>query len=78
MPVAAIALIIQGIQAAIAAAPSVAAVVTAAKNLISELANAKVITVDQQNLIHQHVDNYAAMVNAGLIPPAWQVQPDPQ
>ena len=77
MSPAVIALIIQGIQAAIAAAPQIIEVVTAAKNFISSLTSAKAISVQQQNLIHAHIDAYAALVAQGIIPQAWQVQPDP-
>lgn len=74
---AALPVILQGILAAIQAAPQVAEIVTAAKNMISALFTAKVITTDQQTALHTWVDNQVALAASGIVPPAWQVQPDP-
>jgi hypothetical protein len=70
--------ILEGIKAAITAAPLAIEVVEKAKALISSLFTAKVITAEQQNALHLEVDAYAAMVAAGIVPLAWQVEPDPQ
>ena len=76
--IALIPLIMQGIQAAIQAAPGVIAVVTKAKELITSLFTAGVITKEVQDALHQHVDAIAALVAAGVTPPAWQVEADPE
>ncbi len=77
MSPAILALIVQGLQAAIEAAPQIASVVAKAKDLISELFAAGVITAQQQADVHQHVDATCAAALAGRPSPAWQVQPDP-
>ena len=69
--------ILQGILAAIQAAPQVVEVITSAKNLISSLVTAKVIPTAQQDVLHAWVDNQAALAVAGIVLPSWQVQPDP-
>ncbi len=73
----AIPLILQGLQLAIQAAPQVAEIVTKGKDLITSLFTAKLITKEQQDALHAHVDAVCAMVQAGIVPPAWQVLPDP-
>jgi hypothetical protein len=71
-------LIMQGIQAAIKAAPGVIAIVEKGKALIAALFDAKVITKEAQDALHANIDSIAALVAVGIIPPAWQVEPDPQ
>ena len=75
---ASIGLILQGILAAIQAAPQVVEVITSAKNFISALAGAKVFTPEQQAALHSWVDAQAAMIASGITPPAWTVEPDPK
>jgi hypothetical protein len=74
---ATIALIIQGIQAAITAAPQVEALVVSAKDFIASLFKAGLISYDTQNTIHAHIDQVVAMALQGLEPLDWEVQPDP-
>ncbi len=74
---ATITLIIQGIEAAIAAAPGVVEVAQKAKDFISSLFTANLITKDVQDALHAHVDAVSKMAEAGVIPNHWQVQPDP-
>jgi len=69
--------ILAGIQAALTAAPAVVEIIKSAKDLITSLFTAKLITQDQQNALHAYIDAHAAMVAAGLTPPAWTVEPDP-
>lgn len=69
-------LVIQGIEAAIAAAPQVIDVVEKGKALITSLFEAGAITIDQQNATHAHVDAVQAAVLAGYVPPSWQVESD--
>lgn len=69
--------ILQGIQAALSAAPQVEAVITAAKEWLDALADNGVIPSATQNALHAWVDTHAEIVAAGITPPAWQVQPDP-
>ena len=75
---AAIALIIKYVQLAIAAAPVIEDAVKNAKDFITNLFLATVITVDQQNAIHAHIDAVAALFQTGRdLPAHWTVQPDP-
>lgn len=76
---AAIPLILQGILAAIQAAPKVAEVVTSAKQLITALFNAGVISKEVQDALHSYVDAHAALVAQGIVIPnqGWSVEPDP-
>jgi hypothetical protein len=75
---AVIPLIISAIQAAIAAAPQVAKVVAGAKAWISSLFAGGIITAEQQDALHAHVDSIAALNATGIRPAAWTVEPDPQ
>jgi hypothetical protein len=69
-------IILAGIQAAISAAPQVAEVIAAAKNLLTSLFGAGVISKEQQDALHQWVDSHAALVQQGIEPPSWSVEPD--
>ncbi len=78
MSAAAILAIIKYIQLAIAAAPDVIKAATDAKNFVTQLFLAKLITADQQNLLHAHVDGLAAVFIEGqALPSHWTVEPDP-
>jgi hypothetical protein len=70
-------LIIQGVLAAIQAAPQVIEVVTSAKNFIASLVGAKVISVAQQDAVHAFADAQEKLLESGYVPPAWTVEPDP-
>lgn len=77
MSIAGILLVIQGLNAAISAAPTIVAIVTKAKELVAALFTAGVITKEQQDALHMNIDARAALAAAGIIPPHWQVEPDP-
>ena len=70
-------LIIQAVQAAIAAAPQVADVAVKAKDFIASLFGAGLITKEQQDRIHAHVDAICAAALAGQELPEWTVEADP-
>ena len=72
-----LALIIQGIEAAIAAAPKVIAVAEKGKELITSLFQAGAISIEQQHATHSHVDAIMNAALAGETPPAWTVEADP-
>lgn len=74
---AVLALILQGIQAAIAAAPQVIDIVTKGKDFITALFTANLITKAQQDALHAHVDSMSALAMAGIVPDSWKVEPDP-
>lgn len=74
---AVIALIIQGVQAAIQFAPQAEEIAEKGKALITSLFESGAISVATQNAAHAHIDAIQAAVQAGTVPPAWQVQPDP-
>lgn len=74
---ATLALIIQGIEAAIAAAPKVIAVAQKGKEMIAELFNAGAISIEQQHAVHSHVDAVMNAALAGETPIAWTVEADP-
>ncbi len=78
MTPAAVALLIQGIQAAIAAAPQIADVALKAKQFIASLFGAGVISQGTQDKIHAHVDAICAAAIAGQELPEWTVEADPQ
>lgn len=77
MTPATIALIIQAIQAAIAAAPQVVSLVESSKAYISSLFSAGLIPADLQNRIHSHVDAISTAALAGTELPEWTVEADP-
>ncbi len=60
-----------------AAAPQVAEILGKAKDFFAALFTAKLITIEQQNAINAHLDSTWAMIQAGVIMPAWQVESDP-
>ncbi len=72
------AIVLALIQAVLSAAPQVAELVLKAKELITALFTAKVISKEQQDAMHLHVDSLAALYAAGIVPPAWKVEPDPE
>jgi hypothetical protein len=70
-------LILQGFQAAITAAPEVAALVVKAKDYITTLFEAGLISKAVQDQCHAHVDAICEAVLAGRIPPELTIEPDP-
>ena len=72
-----IGMILGGIQAIIMAAPKVVALVQKAKEMISAMFSAGLITKEIQDKLHAHIDEISRAAIAGEIPPAWQVEPDP-
>jgi hypothetical protein len=72
-----IALLAQGLQAAIAATPQVIAVAQKAADLIKELATAEAITVEQQDALQAHMNAVMDAALAGENPPHWKMEPDP-
>lgn len=72
-----ISLIIQAVEAAIAAAPQVEKAAASAKTWITGLFESGAIDVVTQNKIHSHIDAVQAAVLAGTVPPAWTVEADP-
>lgn len=67
-------LAIQAFQAAITAAPQVEALVVKAKDYLSEMFSAGLITKEQQNALHAHVDSLCAAFLAGNVPPEFTVE----
>lgn len=74
---ASILLVLQGLQIALNAAPDVIAIINGAKQVFSGLFEAGKITKEQQAALHGEVDSICAMAKAGLLPPEFQVEPDP-
>lgn len=70
--------IITFIELAIKAAPEIKSIAESAKTLISDLFSHGLITVDQQNQLHAHMDAIMTATLAGTLPPSWQVQADPK
>jgi len=77
MSVAGILLFIQGLNAAISAAPKVIEVVQKAKDFITALFTAGAISKERQDALHLAVDARAALAAAGIVDPAWTVEADP-
>ena len=71
-------LIVQGIEAAIAAAPEIVDLIEKAKAFITSLSDAGLITKATQDALHAHVDARCAAAIAGTVPPEFTVEPDPQ
>jgi len=75
---AAILAIIKFVQLGIAAAPVVEKAVLDAKIFINNLFLARLITAEQQDNLHAHVDDVGTLFAAGRdLPTHWTVQPDP-
>ncbi|HVX56977.1 MAG TPA: hypothetical protein VHA37_04545 [Candidatus Saccharimonadales bacterium] len=74
---ATILLLVQGIQAAIAAEPQVAALAVEAKNFIAGLFYKGLISKATQDAIHAHVDAICAAAQAGQEGPEFTIEPDP-
>lgn len=72
------ALIIQAVMAGIQAAPKIEAVVKSGKDFITGLFTAGVIDATTQNAAFAYVDAVCEAAKAGIVPPAAQVQPDPE
>lgn len=66
------------IQAAIKWAPTAIEVVKRAKETIDMLFTSKMITAEQQDRLHAHVDAICEAVESGETPPEFTVEPDPQ
>jgi len=69
--------IMSAIQLVVAAAPKVEALYLKAKDFITAMFKAKIITVEQQDAMKAHVDALQAAALAGTPPPAWTVEQDP-
>lgn len=70
-------LIVQGIQAAVSAAPQVVAIAKSAKDFVTSLFSAGLISKEVQDAIHAHVDAICDAAIAGDTPPEFTVEPDP-
>ncbi len=71
-----IALIIKGIQAIIAAAPTIKQVIVEAKQFITNLFSAGLISKETQDQMMAHVDATCEAALAGKLGPEWSVEPD--
>lgn len=69
--------ILAGIEAAIGAAPQIEGIVTSAIALWKSLFQAGLISVEQQAALDTYIQGVVGLKNSGLLPPAWQIQPDP-
>ena len=74
----AISKIIEWVTAILGAAPQVAELYAKAKEFFTVLFTAGKITKQQQDAILLQIDAIKALVDAGITPPSWQVEPDPQ
>jgi hypothetical protein len=72
--------ILNGIALALQIANSeqAAEIIADAKRLFATLFRHGLITKEQQDATSKYLDGLEAMVLAGIVPPHWQVQPDPQ
>jgi hypothetical protein len=77
MSAATIALLVQAFQAAVLEAPQVIKLAKQFKDFITALLQSGAITVEQANAIHTHVDAICSALDAGTVPPGWEVRPDP-
>jgi hypothetical protein len=65
------------VQAAAGAGPLFSAVVTNARSMINALFAAGLITKTEQDATMAYVNGVEALVNAGITPKHWTVEPDP-
>lgn len=72
-----LALLVQAITAALAAAPRVIEVATKAKEFVTGLFTAKAITKAEQDAVHAHVDSICGLAEVGALPGHWKVEADP-
>jgi ribosome biogenesis protein Tsr3 len=70
-------IILQGIEALLAAMPGIVGIVDQAKSLVTSMFTAGKITKAQQDSLHAYIDARAALVAAGINPVWWTVEPDP-
>jgi hypothetical protein len=78
MPSKTILLIVQGFQAAIAAAPQAIELVKQAKEFFTTLFSKGLITKETQDRVHARMDEWVACLTSGTVPPEFTVEPDPQ
>lgn len=71
-------LIIAAFQMAIKAAPTVIEIAVKTKEMISALFTAGLISKEKQDETHLHVDQWVACLNAGVPPPEFTVEADPE
>jgi hypothetical protein len=69
---------LEWVQIAIAAAPTVIAIVEKAREFISAMFGAGLISIEQQNALHTFVGECQAAALNGQPPPHWVVEPDPE
>lgn len=77
MSPATILLIIQFVQAGIAAAPEIEAEAVRAKQFFTELFGKGLISKAQQDAVHAHIDALEVAVKANAVPPEFVVEADP-
>lgn len=70
-------LLLQLINSCLAQAPKAIEVVNAAKDFIRALFEGGLLTIAEQDALMAYVNGVAALSQAGIVPPAWQVRPDP-
>lgn len=77
LPATAFTQILQGITAALLLAPKAAELIQATRELFRQLFTANLITKEQQEAVSEYVDSVCRLAEAGVIPPHWEVRPDP-
>lgn len=69
--------LLEAFQIGVVAYPKVEALYIDFKNYITNLFKAGMISAEEQNATHTYVDGLQALAEAGIISPAWRVDPDP-
>jgi hypothetical protein len=69
---------VQAVMAAVYAAPKVMELAAAAKEFIQQMFAAGLITKEAQDATFKYVEAVTGAAKAGVIPPSFQVQPDPE
>lgn len=77
MPAVAL-LVLNGLAAALQAAPAIGELADKAKDFFTSMAGNGLITDQQQDALHSRVDSIVAAALEGKLPPEWEVEPDPQ
>jgi hypothetical protein len=71
-------IVLNGLTAALTAAPQVTILVQKAKDFFTTMAGEGLITKDQQDALHNRVDQIVEAAAEGRLPAAWSVEPDPE
>lgn len=71
-------LVLNGLTAALTAAPQITELVVKAKDFFASLAGNGLITAEQQDQVDARIDQIVEAAKQGRLPASWDVEPDPE